>query len=155
MSDHHEHEQFEDLDDQEAEEQEDRGDDEDHYEDFLLDQAEYAASVRAPLWEVIDSALMRGLPDVRRLSHYTNLDALRGIAQDGAVFASETSFMNDPSEWKYALGIVEEAWASLAGACPGEFVEDGRAAIDQITMEKARPRAFIACFTEQDDLLSQ
>lgn len=146
---------FEDESEEDTENQDDGVDQDDHYEDFLLEQGDYAESVRGPLWAVIDAALLQGLPSVQRLSHYTSLDGLRGIAHDKAVFVSETSFMNDPSEWTYALGVIDEAWALLAGTCPDTFAADALAAIRRISTEKSRPRAFIACFTEQDDLLSQ
>jgi hypothetical protein len=95
-------------------------------------------------------------PAPRRLHHYTTLDGLTGIVAGDTLWASDARFLNDSSELTYAADLIDAA------------VEDVLAGVTSDTVKAALPerrgfangfeygrRPFIACFCEEEDLLSQ
>jgi hypothetical protein len=92
----------------------------------------------------------------QRLHHYTTLNGLLGITASHSLWASDVRYMNDASELSYAADFVaeivtetvakveNEVLRSVLLACPGfaNAFEYG-----------AHP--FVACFCEEQDLLSQ
>lgn len=121
------------------------------------------------------NALHADPPEI--LYHYTTAPGLLGMLRDGRLWATNAKFLNDPSEVKYAAGLVKEALAEAAdkhkknvsGLTHG-FVEWMAAAsaslafkvpqIRESTLKSlaefdTRKDIYIACFCKNGDLLSQ
>ena len=116
------------------------------------------AALRTKLKELFDDLISRdrakvhSLPDL--VYHYTNVEGLKGILESGQIWATQTGYLNDSKELSYGrdlaldvrreitpVGAVEEAWLkritpAISAGIPGA-------------------EAYVACFCEQGDLLSQ
>ena len=92
----------------------------------------------------------------RRLYHYTTLDGLVGITSARALWASDVRYMNDASELSYAADlvsdIVTESLAAVESDVLGPVLPTRRGFANAFEYG-ARP--FVACFCEEEDLLSQ
>jgi hypothetical protein len=55
--------------------------------------------------------------------HYTTAGGLRGILGSDCLWASSFTAMNDPGEIEYGMGILAEAWESIAAGQPSQSVE--------------------------------
>ncbi|RYP84613.1 DUF2971 domain-containing protein [Nocardioides guangzhouensis] len=92
----------------------------------------------------------------KRLYHYTTIDGLMGIVGANALWASDVRFMNDSSELSYAVDlvddVVEERIANVSDETLKNALPTRRGFTD--TFEYGR-RPFVACFCEEEDLLSQ
>lgn len=92
----------------------------------------------------------------RRLHHYTTLNGLTGITSSSSVWASDVRYMNDASELSYAVDLIAEL-------VRGRLAEVGNDMLRPLLPTRfgfanafeygARP--FVACFCEEEDLLSQ
>lgn len=96
------------------------------------------------------------LPDPNRLYHYTTLEGMRGIVETECIWLSDARYMNDASELEYAIGLIEdEVSAVIRGSDLQEIVPPEFRLEMYESPVGAKPRPFIACFCEVDDLLSQ
>lgn len=95
------------------------------------------------------------------LAHYTTADGLRGIVQNGNLWASGAYYLNDSSELDYGCHLFCEILTRA-------IAEDGRDPISKNIFQEARKafesggsmesiitRTYVACFCERDNLLSQ
>ncbi len=100
----------------------------------------------------VDQLLQRvpetGPPPV--VYHYTTSSGTLGILTTGSIWASDVRFLNDASEWAYALSLAEYAIRSVTAPMhPGW---------GDLAGELGRLRGmttFVACFSEARDQLSQ
>jgi len=95
-------------------------------------------------------------PVPRRLHHYTTLDGLMGIVSSDAIWASDARFLNDSSELSYAAGLIDAVVAEVFDAVSSEALRAAlprRPSVANAFEYGAQP--FVACFCEEDDLLSQ
>ena len=99
------------------------------------------------------------------LYHYTDAAGLMGIVTSGTVWATHYAYLNDASEFKYAVGVmkdvVEKATADAApGTWKGRFrhviSEDNNPSVYSTDWtQNAGEQQFVACFSERSDSLSQ
>jgi hypothetical protein len=94
------------------------------------------------------------IPDL--LYHYTTAQGLLGIVDGRSLWASDVRYMNDSSELTYAAGLIEAVtrelvskpeYSAVRAILPG--------GIDVADHVRSGLRPFIACFCEEQDLLSQ
>ena len=91
-----------------------------------------------------------------RLHHYTTLDGLLGITSTGTLWASDAQYMNDASELRYAADLISDIVAETLAAVESDVLRavlPTRRGFANAFEYGSRP--FIACFCEEDDLLSQ
>jgi hypothetical protein len=92
----------------------------------------------------------------RRLYHYTTLNGLLGITSSTSLWASDVRYMNDASELAYASDFISDIIAERLAAVESDVL---RSVLPQRrgfanAFEYGR-RPFVACFCEDEDLLSQ
>jgi hypothetical protein len=102
--------------------------------------------------------------------HYTNAPGLLGIITSSALWASDVEFLNDAEELTYArtdvldrLRIVADETASAIDKSNGaeqmrvEMIRNVVAELEKTaeTSRSAAYHAYVTCFCESDDLLSQ
>ena len=92
----------------------------------------------------------------RRLHHYTTLNGLLGITSSHSLWASDVRYMNDASELSYAADFVSEIVTETLAKVENEILRPvlpGYPGFANAFEYGARP--FVACFCEEEDLLSQ
>ena len=99
--------------------------------------------------------------DPTHLAHYTTADGLRGIIQNGSLWASGAYYLNDSSELDYGRQLFCEI---LTKAIAEEERDPVSKHIFQTAkkafepggeMESIIDQTYVACFCERDNLLSQ
>jgi len=93
---------------------------------------------------------------LRRLHHYTTLNGLLGITSSHSLWASDVRYMNDASELSYAADFVSEIVTETLAKVENEVLRPllpGYPGFANAFEYGARP--FVACFCEEEDLLSQ
>ncbi|MDK1377225.1 MULTISPECIES: DUF2971 domain-containing protein [unclassified Sinorhizobium] len=93
----------------------------------------------------------------RYLTHYTDLAGFQGIIANKQMWLSHAGFLNDPEELQYG---VNRANAVLQKLLKGQDADDGGRLklVSDIARDFAKfqpPDAYIACFCQRSDLLSQ
>lgn len=92
----------------------------------------------------------------RRLHHYTTLNGLLGITSSQSLWASDVRYMNDASEFSYAVDlvskVVSETFAKVESKVIRQLLPEHSGYAN--TFEYGH-RPFVACFCEVEDLLSQ
>jgi hypothetical protein len=103
------------------------------------------------------------VPPLNRLYHYTTAEGLKGIVENHEIWATSAYYLNDSAEIAYGCKVATEAMASWAmrktpaeKSFPSAMVEMLRAVFtsDLSDVGVYRP-VFLACFCENDNLLSQ
>ena len=99
------------------------------------------------------------------LYHYTDGAGLMGIVTSGTVWATHCAYLNDASEFKYAVGVVRDVVEEVtAVADPDSWKSRFRHFISQDNnpsvhstdwTQDAEEQQFVACFSERGDGLSQ
>jgi hypothetical protein len=92
----------------------------------------------------------------RRLYHYTTLSGLLGITSSHSLWASDARYMNDASELAYAVHLISEVVTETLSKMDNEVLRaalPGRPGFANAFEYGTRP--FVACFCEEEDLLSQ
>lgn len=88
------------------------------------------------------------------LYHYTTLSGLLGIIQSQKLWGTESSYLNDGSEIKYGLKLLEDILFSFA-----KDKEPWAHKLVALTIESLKrlhnTEIYISCFCENGDLLSQ
>ena len=103
------------------------------------------------------------VPPNNRLYHYTTADGLKGIVENHEIWATSAYYLNDSAEVAYGCKIVTEALVSwLSSRSPGDksfavaMAEMLRAVFSRdLSGASAHRPVFLACFCENDNLLSQ
>jgi len=90
----------------------------------------------------------------RVIYHYTSADGLFGILDKGAVWASDTRFMNDSEELKMAIGAMARR---VEARLPRVTGRENRGAIESALSMAVQPglSAYVASFSEAGNMLSQ
>lgn len=91
------------------------------------------------------------------LFHYTTLPGMRGILTERAIWCGHASTLNDPLEIQYGRHIVTDI---ISEAMKSEESQDVRIFLSKLSVEvesfgKNLLHAFMACFCESGNLLSQ
>lgn len=99
------------------------------------------------------------------LYHYTDATGLMGIVTSGTVWATHYGYLNDSSEFKYAVGMMQDVVEkATADANPDSWEDRFRRVISKdnnspvYTTDWAQDddeQQFVACFSEGGDGLSQ
>lgn len=94
-------------------------------------------------------------PPPSSLSHYTNLSGLMGIIDNGEIWASNVSFLNDRRELLYGLDVAAKVVRRFSSK--ETYADWHRPLASAIRRLKAGriPNTYAACFCEKSDLLSQ
>ncbi len=102
------------------------------------------------------------VPPTSLIYHYTTADGLKGIIETNELWATSAYFLNDSAEITYGYGLLKEVlddW--LAKDHPKESItirlaQDLRKAFGEDLLNKSIIRPiYLACFCEDDNLLSQ
>jgi len=100
------------------------------------------------------SSLHRKRP--RYLYHYTNAQGVLGILQSNRIWATNSRFMNDPTEIAYATRLVREIMESVWLKEDTRLLRELKDSVSHFINEyENNARVYIACFCTQGDLLSQ
>lgn len=86
--------------------------------------------------------------------HYTSNDGFLGIIQTKTIWASKLHYLNDSTEFAYALGMVKRELNELRRKETGAWHEFYDKALKRMHTI-AHVHIFVACFSEVGDLLSQ
>lgn len=97
--------------------------------------------------------------EVDELTHYTDLSGFMGIVGKGTFWLSHAAYLNDPQELQYgikaAASVIERFSKSEE---PGEDSEERIELLKNMTTRLRAEfdvNAYVTCFCEEDDLLSQ
>lgn len=91
----------------------------------------------------------------RYLYHYTNAQGLLGMLQSRRVWATDSRFLNDPTEISYAIRVVREVMSGVLKDDPRGLKALSRSISDLLAEYEANAKVYIACFCPKGDLLSQ
>jgi hypothetical protein len=93
------------------------------------------------------------------LTHYTDLAGLKGIVENKEFWLSHAAFLNDPEELSHGMKMAKTVLTSLADKTGDELSTTARRALLRKILKDFEafkaPDAFITCFCEEHDLLSQ
>jgi Protein of unknown function (DUF2971) len=95
------------------------------------------------------------------LAHYTTADGLRGIIQNGCLWASGAYYLNDSSEIDYGCRLFIDLLTKAIGEegrdpVSKKIFEDAKKAFEPGgSMQSLITRTYVACFCENANLLSQ
>ena len=99
-------------------------------------------------------ALHRGQPEL--LYHYTNATGLFGMLTSNKIWATNSRFLNDPTEIEYAIRLVRNVTDGELGRYGLPQVRRLQKSINEILDGFEREaRVHLACFCAEGDLLSQ
>jgi hypothetical protein len=97
----------------------------------------------------------RFLDKPSRISHYTSIGGLMGIIEEGCVWASNVSYLNDREELIHGLsGATKAVKRVTKDETYAKWVRSLRAVMKEIKAGKI-PNTYAACFCERSDVLSQ
>lgn len=92
----------------------------------------------------------------RLLYHYTDAAGLLGMLKSQRLWATNSRFMNDPTETEYAAQLVTAITWDLQQDYPSTlFLEVSKAIQDLLKAYVDYGEQYLACFCENGDLLSQ
>lgn len=92
----------------------------------------------------------------RYLHHYTNAQGLLGMLQSNRIWATNSRFMNDPTEIAYATRLVREIMESVLLKDDTRWLSKLKDWVSDFLDEyENNAKVYIACFCTQGDLLSQ
>jgi len=90
------------------------------------------------------------------LFHYTNINGLKGILDSRSFWFTDTGFLNDPSELEYGQKLIIEKLKSHKEGKDTTFDELLDMLITDVeAFNVYNYRAYITCFCQADNLLSQ
>jgi hypothetical protein len=104
---------------------------------------------------------LRTRPEPETLYHYTDGEGLLGIITSGTMWATHSAYLNDASEFQYAVRLLKDVimkttaeaepdtWEAL---CRDYFALSD---VEQEHQSPERTQSFVACFSEERDRLSQ
>jgi hypothetical protein len=123
-------------------------------EQAITDKRAQMDAIRAE-FRAAQHALRPGEPP-RRLHHYTTLNGLLGVTSTNSLWASDVRYMNDASELSYAADFVSDVVSETLASVDTDLLRPllpTRRGFGNAFEYGARP--FVACFCEEEDLLSQ
>jgi DUF2971 family protein len=91
--------------------------------------------------------------DCEEIFHYTSLDIAYKILGGRQLWVSDLFSMNDTTEFKYAIGLIDEVLMSRWNMLPIAVAEDFRPS--KLLALSQTSGAFAGCFSSDGDLLSQ
>jgi hypothetical protein len=100
-----------------------------------------------PIWKKLDAI------DREEIYHYTSVSSAYDIMKDRVLWSSDVLSMNDGSEFRYAVSIVDEVLMSLWNVLPIHVAEYFRP--KRLLHVGWKWDIFAACFCSDPDLLGQ
>jgi hypothetical protein len=92
----------------------------------------------------------------RILYHYTDAQGLLGMLKTNRLWATNSRFMNDPTEVEYAARVVRETALEQEAHYPSTLFKSVKHGISEVLeVYEGDNDEYIACFCEEGDLLSQ
>jgi Protein of unknown function (DUF2971) len=93
----------------------------------------------------------------RILYHYTSLDVFTKIVDNGELWASNVNYMNDSTEYAYAQNIIRDrlCFLSMSNDLSQSERDTLKCVGDWMSRQNFYPDAFVTCFSELRDDLSQ
>lgn len=93
----------------------------------------------------------------RILYHYTDAAGLLGMLKTRRLWATNSSFMNDPTEMEYAARVIRETTREEAANYPAAFAKRLTKEVEFYLATYAPPHndEYVTCFCQNGDLLSQ
>jgi hypothetical protein len=96
-------------------------------------------------------------PDV--LYHYTTAQGLLGILKTGSLWATNSRFLNDPTEIEYATQlfrrIADEEFGKYGSPSPTHVAYWQKCVASWLDYYEQEAKVYVACFSADGDLLSQ
>jgi hypothetical protein len=90
------------------------------------------------------------------LFHYTSASGLLGILRSQRLWATNSRFMNDPTEIAYALRLLREVAPAEIDTFQSKALEPLKKRLSRIFDDYEKDaRVYVTCFCRQGDLLSQ
>jgi hypothetical protein len=89
------------------------------------------------------------------LFHYTSAAGLLGILQAKGIWATAIRYLNDSSEYDYALRLLKEAIDARQEATNSKFIRALLVILDLRLSQEDNTETFVSSFTENPDQLSQ
>jgi len=122
----------------------------------VADQRRQIDALRHEFRTAQEDHVLHGAEVPRQLHHYTTLDGLLGITSSHSLWASDVRYMNDASELAYAAELISDVATEVISAFKSEVLQPVLPEWSRFAsaFEFGR-RPFVACFCEEDDLLSQ
>jgi len=93
------------------------------------------------------------------LTHYTDLAGLKGIIENNELWLSHAAFLNDPQELEHGVdqtkkvlnNLLDDEAVGATAKARQKLIKDIAADMEDFE----RPAAYIACFCQRSDILSQ
>ncbi len=120
----------------------------------LEDNTNIEREIQKKLYEII-SEYQKPEPNI--LYHYTTSDGLLGILKDNCFWLTNAYYLNDSTEIKYGNEIIKKIIKDRESKYNDEYVKEYINPYIKIThgFSSVVFEAFILCFCEKEDLLSQ
>lgn len=96
-----------------------------------------------------------GVDEPEYLYHYTDMNGLLGIVQSSSIWATEIHYLNDSMEYAYAARLLEKTASSRYESLDKDQSHVLEKFVDTAKIIAQSTNAFVACFTEERDDLSQ
>jgi hypothetical protein len=111
--------------------------------------------ISTSLYDFVLEAGLGREPSGTELFHYTTATGLRGIIGDGNIFATDTRFFNDTSEFEYGRALLHEPLVRFGSV----LMDVGLPSLHSHLVDRLEARGgydvFVSCYCERDDLVSQ
>lgn len=92
------------------------------------------------------------------VTHYTDLAGLQGIIEKKELWLSNAAFLNDREELNHGIKQAKKVLATILGRTEDAAAKGRRGLVEGIAKDLdgfLPPEAYITCFCEEQDLLSQ
>lgn len=128
--------------------------------DFLppktIDEHE-ANAIKTAIWSSVDK-LYKSTKRPTTLFHYTDAAGLKGIVESGKLRSTHIAYMNDASEYLHAVQLLSDdihrKQASVSDSLQKQLLDYLEPAVSRTRPQDVAPY-FVACFSEEEDSLSQ
>jgi len=91
----------------------------------------------------------------KTLSHYTDVDGLKGILETGSLWATNVGFLNDSSEFRYGVELCQEISTRLISKAKNDIVKSALEATQRQIESVPTLEDYVCCFCEDGDLIGQ
>ena len=114
----------------------------DEYEGRISAMNQWAETVRAELAHLITDK------PAKIIYHYTDVNGLIGLIENGCIWATHASRLNDSSENKHGFKLVVEY-------VKNNLLNSSRPLIEKALLGVQSADTYVACYSTEDNLLSQ
>jgi hypothetical protein len=95
--------------------------------------------------------------DTNILYHYTTLNGFKSIVENGFIWGSNFSYLNDSTEMKYGKDMIKEIVNEKGFFQTGRYSEEAKSIVSGFLESLTYPasHAYGACFSSHEDILGQ